>query len=97
MIKQELINKDFKVIVVPETATELISSGIYPWELTIEEFQSILIQRAINKEETTRKAAKYLNKNTVIIYDRGILDAKAYMEDNVFKKELKKYNLKKKM
>lgn len=92
IIEENLINKGFKVIVVAETATELISSGICPWELEEEVFQSILISRVFNKTETTRKAAKYMKKDTVIIYDRAILDAKAYMQADIFEKELKKYN-----
>ena len=32
IIEENLINKGFKVIVVAETATELISSGICPWD-----------------------------------------------------------------
>jgi len=93
IVKQELENKGFKVIVAAETATELVSSGIYPWELKPEEFQTLLISRAINKEEIVRKAAKFLKKNTIIIYDRGILDCKAYMSYDFFKKQLKKYNM----
>jgi len=92
IVKQELTKKGFKVIVVAETATELVSSGIYPWELKTEEFQEILISRAFNKEETARMAARCLKKDIVILYDRGIMDCKAYMSCDVFKKELKKHD-----
>lgn len=93
IIKEKLSNQGFKVITVPETASELVFSGIYPWELEANIFQSILISRAFNKEETIRKVAHYIKKDTIIIYDRGILDAKAYMEDYIFEKEIKKYNV----
>lgn len=92
-IKEELNNKGFKVIIVPESATELISSGINPFELEQGKFEAFVISRAVNKEETTREAVKYFNKDTVIIYDRGIMDCKAYMPCDMFEKELKKYNL----
>ena len=84
ILEQALTQKGFKVIVVAETATELISSGICPWELTQDQFQSLLIERSINKEKTTRKAAEYLNRDTVIFYDRGLLDNKAYMPYKMF-------------
>lgn len=93
ILEQVLTKKGFKVIVVAETATELINSGICPWELGKEEFQSLLIERTINKEQTTRRAAEYLNRNTVIIYDRGLLDNKAYMPYEMFSKILKENNL----
>jgi len=93
VLEQALTNKGFKVIVVAETATELISSGICPWELGQEEFQSLLLERSINKEETTRKAANYLKRDTVILYDRGLIDSKAYMPREFFNKILAKYNL----
>lgn len=93
IIKEELEKKGFKVIVVPETATELVSSGIYPWEFKVDVFQEILISRAFNKEKTIREAVKYIKKDTIIIYDRGMLDAKAYMDSDVFEEKLKKYNV----
>ena len=88
VLEQTLTQKGYKVIIVAETATELIKSGIFPWEMENEQFQSILIERAINKESTARKAAKYLGKDTVIFYDRGILDNKAYMSQESFSKIL---------
>lgn len=92
IIKHELSKKGIKVIVVPETATELISAGICPWEIDVDVFRSILISRALNKEETTREALKYIKHDAIIIYDRGILDIKAYMELDMFENELNKYN-----
>ena len=92
-LEEALTQRGFKVIVVPETATELISSGICPWELATNEFQTLLIERQINKEETTRKAVKFLNRDVVIFYDRGLLDNKAYMSYKLFKKILAEKNL----
>ena len=91
-VKKDLTDKGLKVIVVPETATELISSDITPWELGRDEFQFLLLERSINKENTVQKAAEYLNQDVAIIYDRGLLDGKAYMQNEVFMHELRKYN-----
>ena len=92
IVKKDLTDKGLKVIVVPETATELISSDITPWELGRDEFQFLLLERSINKENTVQKVAEYLNQDVAIIYDRGLLDGKAYMQNEVFMHELRKYN-----
>lgn len=92
IVKKDLTDKGLKVIVVPETATELISSDITPWELGRDEFQFLLLERSINKENTVQKAAEYLNQDVAIVYDRGLLDGKAYMQNEVFMHELRKYN-----
>ncbi len=93
VLEQSLTKKGFKVIIVAETATELINSGICPWEMENEQFQTILIERALNKEATTREAAGYLNKDVVIFYDRGLLDNKAYMPQEMFDRILEKNSL----
>lgn len=92
IIKQDLIKKGLKVIAVPETATELISSEITPWELGRNKFQFLLLERSLNKEITAEKAAECFDQDVVIIYDRGLLDGKAYMQAEPFMNELKKYN-----
>ena len=92
IIKQDLIKKGLKVIAVPETATELISSEITPWELGRNKFQFLLLERSLNKELTAEKAAECFDQDVVIIYDRGLLDGKAYMQAEPFMNELKKYN-----
>lgn len=92
IIKQELTNKGLKVIAVPETATELISSEITPWEVGRNKFQFLLLERSLNKEITAEKAAESFDQDVVIIYDRGLLDGKAYMQAEPFMDELKKYN-----
>jgi len=85
--------KGYKVIVVPETATEVILSGIRPEELPIEVFQRVIVERGICKEETVRRVAKCYDKHVVIFYDRGLLDSRAYMSEESFIKILKEYNL----
>lgn len=88
ILEQSLTQKGFKVIVVSETATELINSGITPWELNSETFQSLLIDLSINKEDTACTAAFSFKKDVVILFDRGLLDCKAYISQNDFNKIL---------
>lgn len=96
-VEQILTKRGYKVIVVAETATELIVSGISPAEFETEFFQDLLISRAINKEETALKAAENLaerlGKKVVIFYDRGLMDNLAYMPMSMLEKILAKYNM----
>lgn len=74
----------YKVIVVPETATELINSGIRPFgenALPAYNFQKLVLQTQLNKENVAREAAEILGSDkTIILYDRGTLDGYAYCE-----------------
>ncbi len=93
VLEQVLAKKGYKVMIVPETATELISTGITPWELTQNVFQDMITERSLAKEEMARRTANLLNRDTVIIYDRGIMDGRAYTEKKAFLNILKKYGL----
>lgn len=93
IMEKELTKKGFKVIIVPETATELISSGIKPNEIGDKIFHSLLVERSLNKDLTTEKASNCYNQNTVIIYDRGLMDFRAYISDEMFFEILAEHNL----
>lgn len=80
---------------VLETATELIDAGIVP-QLSIDSFsfQDIVFSRQLNKEETTQN---YIYKDidklkNIIIYDRGLNDNKAYIDQETYDIILDKYN-----
>ncbi len=77
-------DRGYKVIIVAETATEVIISGVNPNEIPIIEFQRLIMERGKNKEETIRRVAKAFAKDVIIFYDRGMLDSKAYMDYNDF-------------
>lgn len=93
VLEQYLQDRGFKVVVVPETATELILSGITPSDLPRKQFQGLIIDRSLNKEETTRKAVEFMGKDAVILYDRGVLDSKAYLPRAEFSELLQERNL----
>lgn len=92
-IDEEISEKGWKVIIVPETATEVKVSGITPKEIPVDDFQRVIIERGINKEKTVRDVAPLWDKNVVIIYDRGIPDSKAYMSNESYLKILAENNL----
>lgn len=85
--------RGYNVLIVPETATELIQSGISPSTLPIEDFQEILLEMSLEKEKNVMRAAKLMKGDVVILYDRGIMDTKAYISESSFLKILKKQKM----
>ena len=85
----------YKVLFVPETATELIMGGLTPWETkTNSDFESILFDLQIEKEKSFEEGAKKLsNEKILIVCDRGLLDNKAYMSKRDFDYLLKSKKL----
>ncbi len=87
-----------KVIVVPETATEIITSGIKPFgedPVDMLAFQELVMKQQLNKEKVIDDAVKmyttkYPDKDFLIIYDRGTIDNKSYITDEEFMDVLKK-------
>lgn len=89
-LKNELLNAGYKVFTVNETASELIAAGILPSVIGRVEFQSLLLNMQLKKEEAYSYAATLINdEKTVIIYDRGVLDGKAYITDLQFNSIIK--------
>ena len=82
-IQKEFAKLGYKVLFVPETATELISGGVAPWTLVSnEEYQKCQISLQKRKEEIFEQAASRLGAEKVLIVcDRGVMDNKAYMND----------------
>ena len=87
----------WKVITVPETATELISGfGIRPFGscVSMEDFQYFVTSDMIHKEQLALKCAEMVPEEKVLIlYDRAILDNKAYVSEAQFRKTLAFFSL----
>ena len=96
-INKYLKQTNIPFVTIPETATELIVNGIKPSTMSAYDFQDIVIKRQLSKEQ---EAEEYFQNHfanydkCVIIYDRGIFDNAAYMDDDGFQKLLSKYELK---
>lgn len=86
-MKEHFTGKGYAVIVVPETATELISSGIAPWTCgTVQNFQRIVLKLQLAKEKLYQEGASYQQQDRVLmILDRGVMDGKVYISDDEFK------------
>ena len=105
-VKNELEKDNYYVISVPETAREKILNGIVPYndrEHTLK-FQDYMLQYQSLKEDIAYDYAlnikdkdfKFIKdkKGIVILYDRSMLDNRAYLPLYDFENLLDKYNYK---
>ncbi len=84
-IEQELTEKGYKVFVVPESFTDMFNEGIKITEYDTVTFQAMLMKFQLAKEAVVLEAAeKVENENVIILYDRGLIDNKAYMSNEQF-------------
>ena len=82
-IQNSFTKKGYRVLFVPETATELISGGVAPWTCgTNKDYQKGQVRLQLVKEDIFLKAARtMLVERILIVCDRGALDNRAYMDD----------------
>ena len=89
ILKEFKQDDGWKVITVPETATELISGfGIRPFGncVSMLDFQYFVIADQLHKERLALKGAEMVpEENVLIIYDRALFDDKAYITDEEFR------------
>lgn len=80
----------YRVLFVPETATELITGGVAPWTCGSNvEYQKCQMQLQLAKEKVFAQGAATMDAEKILIVcDRGTLDNKAYMSDLEFKQVL---------
>ena len=97
LIQKHLTSLGYVVLIVNESATELINTGIKPFgenKLRMVDFQDVILRYQLFKENLFEEIANnYIDKDIVIIYDRGVMDNKAYISDYEFSCLLNKYNL----
>lgn len=88
ILKEFQQNDGWKVITIPETATELISGfGIRPFGgcVSMLEFQYFVVADQLHKEKLALKAAEMVPEpNVLVVYDRALFDDKAYITDEEF-------------
>lgn len=89
-IEQYFSKRGYTVLLVSETATELMSSGLFPAICNSNyDYQRTQIMMQKEKEKIYEDAAKHLkNTNILIVCDRGVIDNKAYMKNIEFKRLL---------
>ena len=79
-LDERLSAKGYKVISVPEAATEMMMSGIKIPEVGLIEFEKMLVEFQLAKERLALRAASRYPK-AVILLDRGIPDCQAYLSE----------------
>lgn len=89
-IQNAFTQKGYRVLFVPETATELITGGVAPWTCgTNLEYQKCQMRLQLVKEQLFERAAATMDADKILIVcDRGALDNRAYMTDEEFRQLL---------
>lgn len=88
-VKEHFREKDWLVVTINETATELIASGLRREYCTDMQFQIRVMQLQLAKERTFEEAVANLGfEKVLIVCDRGILDNRAYIPDDVYRQVL---------
>lgn len=85
-IQSNFTKMGYKVLFVPETATELITGGVAPWTCGSNlDYQKCQMQLQLEKERIFRQGAATMDADKVLIVcDRGALDNRAYMSEVEF-------------
>lgn len=104
LLEKEIAEKfpDWYLLVVPETASELILNGIRPFGgcLSLLRFQKYVLHKQLSKEKLYMEVANELPyDNILIVCDRGLCDNIAYCEneecsaEDMFKRILKETSI----
>ncbi|MBO7673842.1 MAG: ATP-binding protein [Atopobiaceae bacterium] len=85
-IRTQFSKLGYKVITLPEPATELIGNGVTPWECSsAEEYQRCQMEIQLVREDMYLRAAQGMREDRILIVcDRGMLDNKCYMSADEF-------------
>ena len=93
-IANNLPQKGYTVLFVPETATELIGGGLTPWGCgTNLDYQRCQMELQLTKERLFERGARTMPADKVLIVcDRGAMDNKGYMTDEEFSQLCREMN-----
>ena len=85
-IRNAFSQRGWTVLIVPETATELISGGVAPWTCgTNLDYQLGQVRLQLTKEDIFLTAARTMPvEKILIVCDRGVMDNRAYMNEEEF-------------
>ncbi len=93
-IQNEFQKLGYSVLFVPETATELMTSGVKPQTCRSNlDYQRCQLKLQLEKEQVFEQAAKVMKTDKVLIVcDRGAMDNKAYMNALDFSRLLSEFD-----
>ena len=97
ILKEFKQDDGWKVITIPETASELISGfGIKPFGgcVSMLDFQYFVVADQLHKEKLALEAAQKIpEEHVIILFDRALFDDKAYVSDEEFRQVLAHFGL----
>jgi len=90
-IKSYFEERGYRVLFVPETATELITGGVAPWTCGKNvDHQKCQMKLQITKEDVFAYAASTMPVDKILVVcDRGALDNRAYMNEEEYAESLR--------
>lgn len=94
-INQVYSSEGYKVIIVPETATELMNNGITfkDGSVSLLDFQELVLRLQLAKEEVVDRTIELAKTDKIIVvYDRGTIDNTAYVNKDEFEEILARLN-----
>ena len=94
-IERELSKIGYKVVIINETATEIINSGLgFSAYLNNIEFETNIVKLQLAKEKIYEEACRKLDsENVILLCDRGAMDCKSYTLPEEWKEITKRLNL----
>lgn len=97
-VEEYLKEKGYHVLVLNECATELIKAGIRPFgdgAVSVYDFQNEVLNLQLYKEKRYTKIVDKMPEDTkcIILEDRGVIDNKAYLGQEIFDKLMKENNV----
>lgn len=93
-LKKNLSEYGYRVIIIPEIATEIRANGFLE-NIRKFEFQKMIFEMQMFKENLYKDMIFKLNdySKTILILDRGLMDNKIYLSDEEFEKLICQENL----
>ena len=83
IIKEYLKKKGYKVICIGETATEIMTTEMdFKFVNSVVTFQTLMLKTQYFKESIVNDILKNRNEKIIVLFDRGILDNKAYFDNS---------------
>ncbi len=95
IIKQKLESRGYYVVIAPEAATKIITSGLFPSDkISVSDFQNIVLDEQIHNEDLLKHALNLVkSEKKVLICDRGLADQYAYVGEEGLSSMLKDRNM----
>lgn len=94
-IAEHFEKEGWTVLQVPETATQLMQSGLSPSSCrSIADFQRAVFRMQKEKEDFYSDSVEYFSEDRfLIVFDRGLMDGKSYLPEADFETILKENRL----